>query len=278
MSRAACCLLLVLASWSLAAQPRERVVSLAPAITETIYALGCGDQLVGDTRFCDYPPAAAKVAKVGGFLDLNLEALVALQPTVIFCNPEHHDHLSRLAGRVAIVAIPHDRLADVYTTITQVAARLHVARRGADLVRAIQADLAAVARYATGVEPVPVLCVIGRNPESLESLIAAGNSTFLADLLAIAGGRNAYSGSLAYPSLGLEAVLDLKPGCIIEMSAFYEGIAEADVLAQWRRYRQIPAVAAGRIVFVRDSFWLRPGPRVAQIAQQLRAILPHAGH
>ena len=98
----------------------QKIVSLAPGITEIVFALGRGDKLVGVTKFCDYPAAAKKINKIGGFLDINMEALVALAPDIVITYPEHAGKLAFLQGRARIVTVQHGRLADLLRSILDI--------------------------------------------------------------------------------------------------------------------------------------------------------------
>lgn len=250
----------------------ERIVSLAPALTEIVFALGKGGELVGVTRFCDYPAAVKSIPRVGGMLDLNLESLVALRPSVVLLYPE-------LEGKVALVpncrrvVVPHFGLQDLYTAIRQISVALGVASAGEKLNAEIRGGLADVQRAAAGRAPQRVMVVAGRTPDQLSTMFIIGRRDFLSELLPLAGGRNCYEGEVLYPSISMESVIAMRPDVILEISAHYEGLPEEPIRAQWRRYAMIPAVQRNRIWFVHDSFWLRPGPRVVQIARELLRLL-----
>ena len=96
-----------------------------------------------------------------------------------------------------------------------------------------------------------------------------GKNDFINDLLEIAGGTNAYEGNVNYPSISMESVIFMNPEFIFEISSHYEGIADEKILGLWRPYRMIAAVKKRRIEIIKKSYWLRPGPRVALIAEEL---------
>ena len=123
----------------------QRVVSLAPGVTEIVFALGRGDKLVGVTKFCDYPPAANKIKKIGGFLDINMEALVALAPDIVITYPEHAEKLAFLQGRAKIVAVPHGRLADLLQSILDIGRVLGAESEARQLVAAMRRKMEAIA-------------------------------------------------------------------------------------------------------------------------------------
>jgi iron complex transport system substrate-binding protein len=255
----------------------QKVVSLAPGITEIIFALGQGGKLVGVTKFCDYPAAAKKISKIGGFLDINVEALVALSPDIVLTYPEHAAKLKFLQERARIVTVQHGRLADLLQSILDIGRALGSENEARRLVDSIQEKMRVVAARVRGRKKVRTLLIAGRSAGELKNMYIIGKKDFINDLLEIAGGVNAYDGEVDYPNISLESAIYLNPQFIFEISAHYEGIADEKIFDLWRPYRMIAAVAQGQIRIIKDSFWLRPGPRVGQIAAELAAIFAVAG-
>ncbi len=256
----------------------QRVVSLAPGVTEIVFAIGAGDRLVGVTRYCDHPPAASRLARVGGRLDLDVEKLMALKPDIVFLYPENRSRLGSLLGSTRLVVVPHRSLADLYEAIRLIAASLGRKSRGMELELEIRSRLAKVAERSRGLPRQRVLLVISRESIQLRNMYLIGRSDFINDILSLAGGENAYEGAVPYPVVSVESVLAMAPAFIVELSAFYEGFPEKGILRNWLRFEQIPAVRKGNIRFVRDNFWLRPGPRVGMLAEELQRLLhPAAG-
>lgn len=254
----------------------QKVVSLAPGVTEIVFALGRGDKLVGVTKFCDYPVAAAKINKIGGFLDINLEALVALAPDIVITYPEHAAKLAFLRGRSTIVTVRHGHLADLQRSIVDIGRALNAESEARRLVSSIQSKMEAIAARVKGRKKIRTLIIAGRNADELKNMYIIGKKDFINDLLEIAGGTNVYQGDVDYPSISLESVIFLNPEFIFEISAHYEGIADEEIFDLWRPYRMVTAVAKGQIRIIKDSSWLRPGPRVGQIAEDLAAIFAPA--
>jgi iron complex transport system substrate-binding protein len=258
----------------------RRVVCLAPAFTEICFALGRGEQVVGVTDFCDFPPEATRRTRVGGFLNPRRETIVSLRPDLVLAVPEEAelvDDLRRMSIRSEI--LPLYRLADIDRAIRSVAAMLGDPAAGNRLADSIAGELAAL-RSAAGDGPSPrVLLVVGRNWGDLANIYVAGPETFLGELLALAGGRNAYTGSIRYPSLSLEGISRLNPEVILEL---YPGqnlstAQKAALQRDWDRLPGIAAVQAGRVVVLDDSFLAIPGPRVARSVRAIRrAILGRA--
>ncbi len=255
----------------------QRVVSLAPGLTEIIFAVGRGDTLVGVTKFCDFPPSAKSVAKVGGFLDFNLEALIALTPDIVVGYPEHAGKLRLLPRQIRTVLVGHESLSDLLRSIPEIGRVLGAEIQAERLADSLNSTLREISRRAAGRKKIRVLLVAGRSSGELKNMFIIGRGDFLNDLLAIAGGVNAYTGAVPYPSISLEAAVFLNPEFILEVSAYHEGIPEAKILELWRPCMMVTAVAKRQIRVIRDSFWLRPGPRVGQIAAALASMLHEPG-
>lgn len=254
----------------------QRVVSMAPAITEIVFALGKGSSLVGVTKFCDYPSAALKIAKVGGFLDVNLEVLLALAPDIVIAYPEHQSQLKLLESRASLLVVGHRTLSDLYASIAAIGSILNAELAANEMVLDMKNKLAAVAAKTGGGKKSRVLIIAGRNADELKNMHIVGKKDFLNELVEIAGGVNAYQGEVNYPNISLETVLFLNPDFIIEISAFYEGIRDEKIFALWRPFAMLQAVQNKRIIIIKESFWLRPGSRVVRIATALAGIIATA--
>jgi iron complex transport system substrate-binding protein len=250
----------------------QKVVSLAPGVTEIIFALGRGDKLVGVTKFCDYPEETKNIKKIGGLLDINMEMLVALAPDIVITYQEQMGKLNFLRQRARIVAVRHGRLSDLLQSILDIGHALQAEAEARGLVDSIQNKLRAVASEVKGRRKIRTIFIAGRNINELKNMYIIGKKDFINDLLEIAGGTNAYEGEVDYPSISLETAIFLNPEFIFEISAHYEGITDEKIFALWHPYRMIAAVAKRQIRIIKDSFWLRPGPRVGLIAEQLASI------
>lgn len=254
----------------------QRVVSLAPGLTEIVFALDRGGSLVGVTKFCDFPPQAGKIAKVGGFLDVNLEALLALAPDVVLAYPEHAPRLRALPEYMRVVTVRHGSLSDLLASMSEIGRVLGRERTARLMINSIQERLERLAAKAVGRKRARVLFVAGRSAGELRNMFIVGRRDFLNDLLEVAGGVNAYQGSIAYPGISLETVIALAPEFILEISSHFEGIDDEEIHSLWRPLSMVPAVANRRVQVIRDPAWLRPGPRVAEVAEDLARLLQPA--
>jgi iron complex transport system substrate-binding protein len=254
----------------------RRVIPLAPALTEICFALGFGERVVGVTDFCRFPPAATERPSVGGFLNPNLEKMVALRPDLVLLVPEEKpvgEQLARLD--INTLEVPLYRIADTRAAMVAIAAALGDRKRGERLARGFQDRLDRVIRQAPAADPPQTLLVVGRDSGGLGNIYAAGRRTFLSELLTLAGGRNACPSDIRYPDLSLEGIVVMNPAVIIE---FWSGIGLNDgqrqqLKADWSRLPGVAAVEAGRIYILDDAALTIPGPRIPAAVERIQRCL-----
>jgi iron complex transport system substrate-binding protein len=251
---------------------------MAPAITEIVFALGKGNTLVGVTKFCDYPALAQKIAKIGGFLDVNMEALLALAPEIVIAYPEQYAKVKFLESRALVLVVKHQCLSDLFNSIFAIGSALHAENKAKSMVFSMQKELADIANSVGARKKIRTLIIAGRNADELKNMYIIGKNDFLNELLEIAGGVNAYQGSINYPNISMEAVIFLNPDFILEISAHYEGISDEKVFKLWSPFKMLPAVQKQQIKIIKKSFWLRPGTRVGLIAKELAGIFSSASN
>lgn len=258
-----------------AAHP-ARIVSLTPALTEILFAVGAGDRVVGVTDYCDFPPEAKTRPKVGGYVNPSIEAVVALKPDLVVVSPGPGNRDAALAMRRAglrVEVVQAETLDESLEAIASVAGLTGHTAEGTALVQRIRSRLDAVSRRVAALPRVATLFCLQVDP-----IIAAGKDTLPSQLLEIAGGRNVVT-ETRYPRLGLESVVADKPELILQsrMDAPAPGDQGAES-AFWGRWPQIPAVAKKRVVVLSGGLALRPGPRVADAAEELAAIVHPEAH
>jgi iron complex transport system substrate-binding protein len=274
-----CALGLALAAPAAAAGPANpvpsaspgRLVSLAPSVTETLFALGVGSRVVGVSTYCDEPPEVRALPKVGSFLAPNVEAIVALAPAVVIGvpSPSNHDAvaaLERLGVRVVIVDPEH--LADLPVVTRRIAAAAGVPAAGEQLVATMEREMAAVRARVAGAPRRRVLMVVGQDP-----LVAVGPDNYLGELLEAARAENVAPPSGVWPHLSVEVVIAADPEVVVDSSMGTE--AAKATIEFWARFPSLAAVRAGRIHPFRSYHVLRPGPRLpAAFADLARVIHP----
>ena len=237
-----------------------RIVSLAPSITEIIFALGQEQRLKGVTRFSDYPPAAEKLPKVGSYVYLDLERIVALKPDLCIAikdgNPKAViDRLESMA--IPVYAINPWNLVAVMNTIRGIGEVLGVSEKANHLVQNMQSRLKRVKLLVSKTASRPrVFFQIGISP-----IVSVGTDTFIHELIVLAGGKNLSEGSIPYPRFSREQVLGLSPEVLIITSMARDAIFEK-TKAEWNRWNNMPAVRNGRIFMVDSNLFDRPTPRL----------------
>ena len=261
------------------AEPR-RIISTAPSFTETVYAIGAGDRVVGVSVHCHFPKEVEAVAKVGSYIRPNIEAIVRLKPDLVLVHKEQREvgaQLNRLG--ITTLALTNTSLDDTFTSIREVGAALGMTAQAGRLEQSIRGRLEALRRTTSEQPRKRLLFVVGRTPGRLEGLVAVGKGSFLNELIAMAGGRNALADSLVtYPRISVEAVLRIDPDVIVDMGDMADtvGVTEAhkqDVLKLWQRQADLKAVRSGRVYAVAADIFVVPGPRIAEAAEAFAKML-----
>lgn len=245
----------------------QRIVSLAPSITETLFALGLGDRVVAVTSYCDYPPEAAAKEKVGDTLRPSTETIVALKADLVIVSTASQleafvKNLDKLQIPV-YVSDPH-KLDGVLASIERIGELVGVANRARELTGALSARIDAVGSRVTGLNRPRVLFILGTSP-----LITVGGKSFIDDLINRAGGVSiSASQSGEYPQFSLESAVTAQPEIIFLQSG------ESELTGSLRK---TPAARDGRVFRLDDALLLRPGPRIVDGLEQMAAkIHPEA--
>lgn len=254
-----------------------RVVSLAPSVTETMVALGLGDRLVGVTRYCDPPPDVAP-ARVGGYLDPDVEGIVALQPDLVIAIQDHESLRGQLLGLgLPVLMVDQGSLAGVLDAVTLVGTTCGVPERAAELRATLERRLAEIRRRVAGRPSPRTLVVVQRDHGTgdVRAVWAAGSSTFYDDVVRAAGGDNVVGDAPAdYPQLSVEGILALDPEVILDIAA--DEVAarfdEAAMVADWRR---VPGLDARVVPLLGDEAVI-PGPGIVTFVERVAQAL-HPG-
>lgn len=256
------------------AKPPQRVVSLAPSITEMLFALGLDEQIVGVTDFCNYPPAAAAKPKIG-YTHPNLESLLALRPDMVAAPSEflRADVLAKLDElKVPVFILRAKSLEDVLSHL-HLLGRIFERSTAADAVaRHMRERFDQIARKLQATGNARVLYVLNSQP-----LITVGPESYIHQMIGLAHGINiAGAASGAYPRLNMETVLEKDPEVLIFPVGTTEGVSEHE-RHTWNRWTRLSAVQHKRLHVVSSDALNRPGPRVVEGLEQLaRAIHPEA--
>lgn len=258
----------------------RRIISLVPALTEMLFAIGAGPQVVAVSSYDTYPPEAATRPRVGALLDPDVERVLSLTPDLVAIYGSQSD-LRRQLERATIPTYDyrHAGLPDILLTIRDLG-RVTGHAAGAEAVATgIERELAAVRARVGTRAPLRTVLVFGRDPGALRNIYATGGTGFLHDMLLAAGGVNVFAD---LPQQAVQATTELlltrAPDVIVEVR---EGPAYSDVqvrrsVGDWSRLASVPAVTHGRVHVVSGEGLVVPGPRVAAAVARLARVL-HPG-
>jgi cobalamin transport system substrate-binding protein len=256
-------------------QEVDRVVSLAPNLTEIVFALGEGNHLAGDTDFCDYPPEAQQKPHVGGPVNPNLEVVVSLMPDLVLATKSINrretvnalDHI----GLPVYVTDPHS-VEEMVASVEHLGSALGAEKSAALLAEDLRGRLSDLDRRLAGAAPRRVFFVVWTDP-----LISVGRDTFIADALRRAGGRSVVDTKAEWPHVSLEEIVRLQPEVLVFASA-HAGDSQRDIDALRTRpgWKNLEAMQHGNVVVVSDAI-NRPAPRMVDAIERLaRAFHPEA--
>lgn len=248
-----------------------RVVSLAPSTTETLYALGLGDRLVGVCEFCEYPPEARAKPRMGGYYTPNFEVLSETRPDLVILLPEHGPIRDRLRDlRLPMLEVDHRTVTGILDSLLAIGRACGVPERAVALRGELEARMEKLKEAAKGRRRPRVLLSVGRamNEGSALRIATCGRGGFYDELLEMVGAVNAYEGRVPYPALSPEGVLALKPDIILEIMPDLKekGVSEEALLKDWAA---IPGVAGMRVKVIARDYAVIPGPRFVRLLEDL---------
>lgn len=246
----------------------RRVISLVPAVTEMVFAIGAGDQVVGVSSFDHYPPAVETRTRVGALIDPDFERILTLKPDLVIVYGSQKDLVARLTGvHIPVFSYVHAGLADIPVTMRALGVRLGHAAEAERVTAALDRDVAAIrSQYANTMHPKTAL-IMSREAGTLRGIFASGGYGFLHDMLVAAGATDAFADiKREGVQVSTEMMLSRAPEVILELhptGQFTPAQLEAE-RAPWRALTAVPAVRNNRILELADDVALVPGPRVAQ--------------
>jgi len=238
----------------------QKIIALAPSITEVIYDLGEENRLRGVTQYSDYPAQARTLPRVGSYVRLDLEKIIALKPDLCLAikdgNPKHIiDKIVALG--IPVYVIDPRSLDHTMDTITRIGSLLNAEQAAAELVTHMQKRIARVRKLVKKTAYRPrVFFQIDAEP-----LISAGNNTFIHELIELAGGINTAAGKDPYPRYSWEDILILQPEMVL-ISSMAGGLNPEQLVLTWEKWDQLSAVVNEQIFVVNADLFDRPTPRL----------------
>ena len=265
-----------LATLSAQSQPR-RIVSLVPALTEMLFAIGAGPQVVGVSSYDEYPPSVKSLPRVGALIDPDTERILSLEPDLVITYGSQVDLQTQMRrATIPTFDYRHGGLDHILVTIRQLGQRTgHIPEANA-VVEGIEARINAVRARVAGKPRPHTLLVFDREPKALRNIYVSGGSGFLRDMLVAAGGQDAFE-NVGRESLQAttETILARSPEVILEIRSEDIPIGKEldDELAAWARLAAVPAVKNKRVYFITGQQMTVPGPRVADGVERMARVL-----
>jgi iron complex transport system substrate-binding protein len=258
----------------------KRIVSLVPSITEVLFAIGAGDEVVGVSSYDRFPPEVMSKPRVGALIDPDFERILSLKPDLVVVYATQNDLIDRLKRvGIPLFVSQHAGLAGVTASIREMGARLGRADRAAQIAGAIDRDLEEIRARVAGRPRPKTALIFGREPGTLRAIYASAGIGFMHDMLLAAGGDDAF-GDITRENIQVtvEVLLARAPEVIIEVHPAEGWTPERLAREQkvWNTLSSLPAVQSKRVHLIADDRLWAPGPRVAEGVRRLAEIL-HPG-
>jgi iron complex transport system substrate-binding protein len=260
-----------------AVAPARRIVSIVPAVTEMLFAIGAGPKVVAVSSYDNWPPEVRSLTRVGALLDPDIERILRLRPDLVVVY-ETQSELRAKLDRAGIGTFPYTMggLANLTATIRELGSRVGMTSEADRVADALQARFDAIRARVAGRPRPRTLLVFGHEPGTLRAIDASGGVGFLADIVTLAGGDNVF-GSEKHESLrvGTESILAAAPEVIIDLH--YGHTLSPEQIdrerAAWKTLPAVPAVRMGRVAVLVGNQFVVPGPRLADAAEAIADVI-----
>ena len=257
----------------------QRIISLAPNITEMIYALGEQDKLIAVTDYCNFPEAAKKKEKIGGFLNPNLEKMITLKPDLLIGLQSHSELAQKLEGlNLRTILLLDNTVDEIFSAIDSLGYLLNAPDKSSQLLQSIKDSMTV---YRNRAELLPVnglkaMLVLGRDPGTTRNIGVIGSHNYIDSLWTLLGCQNVFSKiPMKFSQVGREAIIISDPDLIIEFKT--GGNMTADDKKrnrmEWSAFNQIKAVRNKNIFVISGVYALIPGPRIYMLMRDYLNIL-----
>jgi iron complex transport system substrate-binding protein len=257
-----------------------RVVSLVPALTEMVFAIGAGRRVMAVSSYDEVPEEVKSLPRVGALLDPDVERIIAMRADLVLLYGSQTDLMTQLRrSSIRYYEYRHGGLATVTKTMRDLGRLLDASPAADALAARIDARLAALRRRVATLAKPRVLLVFSRERGSLRNIYASGGRGFLHDMLEAAGGVNVFADiSAESVQATSEMILVRKPDVILEIRA--TALASDDdpaSLTPWQTLASVPAVRNGRVHVLPGRMFVVPGPQVADAAEAMFRVLQEQG-
>jgi len=258
------------------AKPPARIISLVPAVTEMLFALGAGPRVAGVSSFDHFPAEVEKLPRVGALLDPDIERILSLRPDLVVVYRSQTDVVAQLGrAQIPVFVYVHAGLADVTVTMRRLGERIGAAGEADRLATEIERRIEAVRAASAKATRPKTLVVFGRDAFALRGIYASGGSGFVHDMVTAAGGDNVFADAKREAvQATTELIIARAPEVIIELRAEpMDRATKQKEVRTWNPLASVPAVRSGRVHILDDSRTVVPGPRVAEGIELIAAAL-----
>jgi iron complex transport system substrate-binding protein len=260
-----------------ARQAPRRIVSVVPAVTEMLFAIGAGPQVVAVSSFDTWPPEVASLPKVGALLDPDFEQILHLRPDLVVVYGAESELRTKLR-RAGIATYPYvmGGLSNLPRTVRELGGTVGRPAAAESTAAAIEARFEAIRKRVAGRTRPRTLLVFGREPGALRAIDASGGVGFLADIVELAGGENVFAGVRRESlRIGTEEILAARPDLIIDLH--YGRALDPEQVDRerdaWKSLASVPAVRDGKVALLVGNEFVVPGPRLVEAAEAIADVI-----
>jgi len=263
-------------------KPRSynRIISLAPNITEILFVLELGDKIIGVSEFCNYPPQAKLLPRVGALLNPNFEAIIAAEPDLVILLDEMADDKDKFTSLgIETLVVKHDSLNEILDSIRTIGLRCGKAPQAEGIIGGIENKIKMIQAAVQNETRPKVLISLGRDysqePSAKPQHISiAGNDGFYSQMIEYAGGQNAYDGKMPFPVISWESVVSMNPQIIIDIAPVETKPTDSQVMTQqWKNFNQVDAAVNDAIYIFTEDYTAIPGPRFILTLEKIARII-----
>ena len=258
----------------------RRIITLSPATTEMVFALGLGERIVAVSNFCNYPPEVTTKERVGGYFNPNLEKILAMRADCVIAQDSHPKLVNFCEQhKIRLTQITLDTIDSVYQSLRVLGWALGCSEQAEKLRSSIKSQIEGITKKFEHQTRTKIFFCFNRRPGEIQNLYTINGQGFLGELLDRVGGENIYSSlSSRYQKISRESLIKGKPDVIIEVQND-KTLSEDQrqrLKNDWRSLVVLPAVKNNRIYILTDDYLLLPGPRIPHIAERLAGVI-HGG-
>ncbi|NIP37676.1 MAG: ABC transporter substrate-binding protein [Candidatus Dadabacteria bacterium] len=253
----------------------RRVVSLSPSITEIIYGLGAGDKVVGVTMYSDFPPEVKDIQKIGGWVNPNLEMILNLKPDLVIMLTDQDKIFGdkiRALGLKTLAVDSNPSTSHITRSISIIGSELGRKEQSSKLNKEINSVITEIQSEIANITPKKVLCVIGRNPGTLDDIYAVGNTSYINELITLSGGVNVIKKERTALKISKESIFALDPDIIIEIN-HDKTDKEKEVKEIWSALSEAKAIENNQLKIISSSAILHPSQRIVDGLKELVKII-----